>query len=151
MKSNATTVDQYIAELPENRKETIQKLRKIILKNKPAELKEQINCGMIGYVIPHSVYPKGYHCDPKSPLPLLNLASQKNYISLYNMCLYDDTGLLEWFKKEYSKHSDQKLNMGKCCIRFTKPEKIPYDLIAELISKINVDEYISHYESVVKH
>lgn len=106
--------------------------------------------GMLGYVVPHSRYPDGYHCDPKQPLPFINLASQKNHIALYHSGIYSDPELLNWFTNEWPKHASNKLGMGKSCIRFKNPKKIPFDLMAELIGKMTVDEWIEKYESAVK-
>jgi len=146
MQSTAKTPDQYIAELPDERKDAISELRKVILKNIPVGFKEEMSYGMIGYIVPHSIYPKGYHSTPKLPLPFINLASQKNYIALYHMGISADKELLRWFIEEYPKHSKSKLDMGKGCIRFKKPEHIPYKLVGELVSKITVDEWIKLYE-----
>jgi uncharacterized protein YdhG (YjbR/CyaY superfamily) len=146
MQSKAGTVEAYISELPADRQEAINTLRKIIKKNLPKGFSECMNYGMIGYVVPHSLYPKGYHCDPKLPLPFLGLASQKNAISFYHMGIYADTKLLDWFTKEYPKRSTAKLDMGKSCIRFKKPEQIPYDLIGELCSKMSPADWIKLYE-----
>jgi len=140
------TVDEYIAQLPEERKSVITKLRKIILTNISTGFEEMINYGMIGYVVPHSVYPAGYHCNTTLPLPFINLASQKNFIALYHMGIYANPDLLEWFKTEYSKHSTSKLDMGKSCIRFKKMEQIPFDLIGELVQKMTCDDWIKLYE-----
>ena len=106
--------------------------------------------GMIGYVIPHSIYPQGYHCTPKLPLPFLNIASQKNYVALYHMGIYADKDLLNWFTSAYKKISPRKLDMGKSCIRFKKQEDIPYELIAELVSKITPQDWIQSYENTIK-
>jgi hypothetical protein len=103
--------------------------------------------GMIGYVVPKSIYPSGYHCDTKLPLPFINLASQKNFIALYHMGIYADEKFLNWFVNEFPKHTKAKLDMGKSCIRFKKPEQIPFELIAELVSKISVQNWIDLYES----
>lgn len=149
MRSEATTPAKYIESLPEDRKKTINQLRKVILNNLPKGFKEVIAYGMLGYVIPHSIYPKGYHCDPKQPLPFINLASQKNFIAFYHMGLYMDKKLLDWFIKEYPKHSRLKPDMGKSCLRFKKPEDIPYDLIAELVKKISTNEWITIYEKAL--
>lgn len=150
MQSKATTVDEYIASLPEDRKEAIAKIRKIILKNIPKGFKEEMSYGMMGYVIPHSIYPAGYHCTPELPLPFMGLASQKNAISFYHMGIYADKKLLDWFIKEYPKHSKAKLDMGKSCIRFKKPENIPYDLIGELTTKMTPQDWIKLYETRFK-
>ena len=150
MQSKATTPEQYINELPEDRKVVIKRLRKIILDNLPKGFKECMNYGMLGYVVPHSIYPDGYHCDPKTPLPFMNLASQKNHIGFYHMGIYSDPKLLEWFTTEFPKHVPGKLDMGKSCMRFKNPEKIPFELIGELVSKVSVKDWIQRYESVIK-
>ena len=147
MQSKASSVDEYIQELPEDRKEVIQKLREIILKNLPKGFSEQIGYGMIGYVVPHSIYPSGYHCTPKLPLPFANIASQKNFIAFYHMGLYANPKLYEWFVSEFPKHSSAKLDMGKSCIRFKKMEEIPFELIGELATKTTVSDWISIYEN----
>lgn len=146
MQSKATTVEAYIAELPEDRQKPINELRKAILKNIPKGFKEGMGYGMIGYCVPHSIYPAGYHCDPKLPLPFVSLASQKNAISLYHMGIYSSPELLKWFTEEYAKAGVGKLDMGKSCIRFKKAEQIPFKLIGELMSKITVDKWIKLYE-----
>jgi hypothetical protein len=106
--------------------------------------------GMIGYVVPHSIYPAGYHCDTKLPLPFLNLASQKSHIAVYHMGIYADPELLNWFQSAYAAEVKGKLDMGKSCIRFKKPELIPYGLFAELASKMSVQDWISLYEKNYK-
>jgi hypothetical protein len=106
--------------------------------------------GMIGFVVPHSIYPDGYHCDPKLPLPFISIASQKNFIAVYHMGIYADRNLLEWFENEFPKHSKSKLDMGKSCIRFKKINEIPYELIGQLAGKVSVNEWIKTYESVFK-
>jgi uncharacterized protein YdhG (YjbR/CyaY superfamily) len=146
MKSTATTVEEYINTLPGDRKEAIEELRKVILKNLPKGFTETINYAMIGYVVPHTIYPKGYHCDVSLPLPFINIASQKNFIALYHMGLYSNKELLEWFTNEYPNYSRAKLDMGKSCIRFKKIDQIPYQLIAELTKKITVKDWIAMYE-----
>jgi len=146
MQSKASTVNDYIAELPADRKEAIIKLRKIIKRNLPKGFKEVMGYGMMGYVVPHRIYPKGYHCDPKQPLPFAGMASQKNNISFYHMGIYADPQLLQWFTAEYAQTGLGKPDMGKSCIRFKKMDKIPYALIGELCSKITVDQWISMYE-----
>lgn len=147
MQSKSNNVTDYLKELPEDRKIPMNKLREINIGNLPNGFVEQMSYGMIGYVVPHSTYPKGYHCDPKLPLPFINLASQKNFIALYHMGIYANPDLLEWFVDEFPKYSNQKLDMGKSCIRFKKIEQIPFNLIAELMRKISVDEWIKCYES----
>jgi Domain of unknown function (DU1801) len=147
MTSKATTPDQYVEELPADRKEAVTELRKIISKNIPKGFKEEMNYGMIGYVVPHSLYPAGYHCDTKMPLPFMNVASQKNFIAVYHMGIYAKPDLLKWFLEEFPKHSKKKLDMGKSCLRFKKPEDIPLKLIGELAQKITVKEWINIYEN----
>ncbi len=142
MQIKADNPEHYVEQLPEDRKQAVQKLRQLILKNLPKGFKETISYGMIGYVVPHSIYPKGYHADPKLPLPFINLASQKNYIALYHGSIYSDKDLSHWFTTQYSKHYSTKLDMGKSCIRFKKMDQIPFDLIGELVSKISVDQWI---------
>lgn len=146
MQSKATTIDQYLNELPEDRKVAMTKLRNEILKNIPKGFEETMSYGMIGYVVPHSLYPKGYHCDTKLPLPFMNIASQKNFIAVYNMCVYGDKKIYDWFVKEYTKASTLKLDMGKSCIRFKNPEKIPFELIGKLAAKITPQQWINIYE-----
>lgn len=150
MQSGATTVEEYFEDLPEERKAPMQRLRQVILENIPAGFSEEMNYGMVGYVVPHLTYPPGYHCDPKLPLPFANIASQKNFIALYHMGIYADKNMLDWFMSEYPKHSTAKLDMGKSCIRFKKPEQIPFELIGELMKKINVKEWIAKYEREIK-
>ena len=150
MQSTATSIDVYLEEISAETKDSFAKLRENILENIPNGFVEQISYGMIGYVVPHSIYPGGYHCDPKLPLPFINIASQKNFIALYHMGIYANPELLNWFITEYPKHSSQKLDMGKSCIRFKKMDQIPFELIAELVQKMSVQEWITCYESVVK-
>lgn len=150
MQSKATTVDQYLSEVPPERQEAINKLRKVILKNLPKGFKEVMGYGMMGYCVPHSIYPAGYHCNPKDPLPFAGMASQKNSINFYHMGIYADPKLLKWFIDEYKKTGLGKLDMGKSCIRFKKPENIPYKLIGELCSKITVEKWIETYEKNIK-
>lgn len=150
MTTKATTVDEYMKQLPDDRKEAIIQLRNIFLTHLPEGFDEMINYGMIGYVVPHSIYPKGYHCDPKLPLPFINIASQKNFIALYHMGIYANPELLAWFTTEYPRHTKAKLDMGKSCVRFKKPEQIPYTLIEELAKKISPEDWIKLYESAFK-
>jgi hypothetical protein len=150
MHSDAKTPDDYIETLPEDRQAAMSKLRKAVKKNLPKGFKEMMASGMLNWVVPHSVYPDGYHCDPKLPLPFLAIASQKNFIAVYHMGLYSDEKLLKWFTTEYPKHSKTKLDMGKSCIRFKKPEAIPFDLIGELASKMTPEEWIGVYETQLK-
>lgn len=150
MQSKAATPEDYLKELPEDRKEPMRKLRETILENLPEDFEECMQDGMIGYVVPHSVYPDGYHCDPKQPLPFMSIASQKNYIALYHSGIYSSPALLEWFKAEYPKYVKTKLDMGKSCIRFKKPEQIPFELIGELVQKMTAKDYIELYEKNVR-
>ncbi len=150
MQYEATSVDDYIDQIPADRKDAIKKLRKTISENLPKGFEEGINYKMIGYYVPHSKYPDGYHCDPKLPLPFMNVASQKNSINLYHSGIYADNKLLEWFVSEYPKHCKRKLDMGKSCIRFKKIDEIPYELIGELVTKMTADQWIATYEKVLK-
>ncbi len=150
MQIKAKSVKGYLQKVPQERVEYFKKLRKTILANLPKGFEEQLNYGMIGYVVPHEIYPAGYHCDPKLPLPFANIASQKNFIGFYHMGIYANPGLLEWFVKEYPKHCDTKLDMGKSCVRFKKIDKIPYDLIGKLMSKMSVNDWIKLYEKNIK-
>jgi hypothetical protein len=136
----------YIDALPDNRKQAILDIREALLTNLPKGFREEMSYGMLGYVVPHTLYPQGYHCDPKLPLPFISLASQKNFIALYHMGLYADKDLLDWFINEYPKHSKAKLDMGKSCIRFKKITDIPVGLIGELAAKMTVQEWITVYE-----
>ncbi|MBS9462750.1 DUF1801 domain-containing protein [Flagellimonas sp. 389] len=150
MTIDAKTPDEYISKLPEERKEAFSKLRKTIKTNLPTGFEECINYKMIGYVVPHSIYPEGYHCDPKLPLPFINIASQKHFIALYHSGIYADTELSDWFAREYSQVIKTKLDMGKSCIRFKKMESIPFELIAKLCQKMTVKDWISLYEKNIK-
>lgn len=150
MRSEAETPQEYIESLPDDRKEAMMQLRNVIVKNIPKGFKESMGYGMMGYVVPHSKYPDGYHCDPKQPLPFMGIASQKNFIAVYHMGIYADPKLLKWFTDEYPKHSKTRLDMGKSCIRFKKPDQIPFKLIGELASKMTPDDWIKRYESVLK-
>ena len=150
MQSKATTVEQYIQELPADRKQIIQNLRKEINRNIPKGFKEEMSYGFIGWVIPHSLYPQGYHCNPKLPLPFVNIASQKNFIALYHMGIYADPKLMDWFTEAYTRQFSKKPDMGKSCIRFKKEEEIPYKLIGELMKKITPKGWIETYEKQYK-
>ncbi len=147
MQSRAKTVKQYIDELPPDRKEAIQKLRKAIRDNLPKGFEEEMSYGMIGYVVPKSIYPKGYHTTPELPLPFMNIASQKNFVAVYHMLVYTDPELKEWFTTAYAKACKTKLDMGKSCIRLKKTEDIPYELIGKLAGKVTVKEWIQRYEA----
>ena len=150
MTSTATSPEQYIKESPADRKKAFAQLRDTVLKNLPKGFKEVMSYGMIGYVVPHDEYPDGYHCDPKLPLPFACIASQKNFIAFYHMGIYAMSELLKWFTTEYPKQSPAKLDMGKSCIRFKKPEHIPYKLIGELMKKVSVKDWIKVYGENVK-
>lgn len=150
MKRSFSTVNEYISSLEENRKEIINQLRKVINDNIPEGFQECINYNMIGWVVPHEVYPDGYHCSPELPLPFMNLASQKNYIALYHMGIYSNPELLDWFKNEYTSRCSHKLDMGKSCIRFKKMDQIPNDLIGELVQKMDHKKWIELYEKAIK-
>jgi uncharacterized protein YdhG (YjbR/CyaY superfamily) len=150
MQSDAKTVNEYFESLPDDRKDAMACLRKAILDNIPSGFSEQMSYGMVGYVVPHSIYPPGYHCDPKLPLPFVNIASQKNFIALYHMGIYSDKAILDWFTAEYPKHTSSKLDMGKSCIRFKKPEQIPFELIGQLMKKIAVEDWINKYKAAYK-
>ena len=150
MQSTATSIEAYLKEIPKERQEAFTKLRETILGNIPKGFVEQMSFNVIGYVIPHSIYPSGYHCNPRLPLPFINIASQKNFIALYHMGIYTKPELLHWFVTEYPKHSTQKLDMGKSCIRFKKMDQIPFELIALLVQKMSIQEWISCYESLIK-
>ena len=150
MTIDAQTPDEYISKLPEERKEAVSKLRTVIRENLPQGFQECISYKMIGFVVPHSLYPDGYHCDTKLPLPFINLASQKNFVALYHSGIYADKALLDWFVGEYPKHVTTKLDMGKSCIRFKKMENIPYELIGELCKKMTPKEWIELYEKNIK-
>ena len=148
MHSNTASVEEYINLVPAAQREAIISLRKVIRENIPTGFAEEISYGMIGYVVPHSLYPKGYHCNPKLPLPFLNIAAQKNFIALYHMGLYSNPVLLNWFTDEFLNHSKKKPDMGKSCIRFKNQETIPYQLIGELAKRMSVQEWIDTYESI---
>ncbi|WP_271406361.1 DUF1801 domain-containing protein [Tenacibaculum soleae] len=150
MQYEANSPEEYIAQIPEERQEIMQNLRVIIKDNLPTGFEEGINYNMIGYYVPHSIYPDGYHCDTSLPLPFMNIASQKNSINLYHSGIYAKKELLDWFVAEYPKYCKRKLDMGKSCIRLKKTDDIPYNLIAELCTKMTVDEWITIYESAVK-
>jgi hypothetical protein len=150
MQSKAATVEEYLELLPADRKTILTALRKEIRKNLPKGFKEEMSYGMIGYVVPHSIYPDGYHCTPELPLPFMSIASQNNFIAVYHMGVYADKKLLEWFTKEYPKHSPARLDMGKSCLRFKKPEQIPLKLIGELAGKMTPQQWITLYEKNLK-
>ena len=150
MTIEAKNPQEYLENVPEERKIAFRKLYDVINKNLPKGFEEQISYGMIGWVVPHSIYPKGYHCSPELPLPFLSIASQKNFVAVYHMGIYADETLLNWFVEEYPKHYKRKLDMGKSCIRFKKMEEIPFELIGELCGKMTVQQWIDLYEGVFK-
>lgn len=150
MQSKAATPKEYLEGLPPERKAAMAELRKVINGNLPKGFEETMTYGMLGWVVPHSLYPAGYHCDPKLPLPFLSIASQKNFIAVYHMGVYADPPLLKWFTGEYAKQVKGKLDMGKSCLRFKKPEQIPFKLIGDLASKLTPKQWIATYEKNVK-
>lgn len=147
MTYNAQTVEEYIDQIPEKRKDTFNKLRSIIQESIPEGFEEIISYSFPSYVVPLSIYPKGYHCKKNEPLPFISIANQKNFIALYHMGIYAKPQILEWFEIEYAKQGIGKLDMGKSCIRFKNMKKIPYDLIRELVGKISVEDWINDYEN----
>jgi Domain of unknown function (DU1801) len=149
MQSKVTTVEQYLSELPEDRRQAIEAVRQVILKNLDKDYEEGMQYGMIGYYVPHRMYPAGYHCDPKQPLTFAGLASQKNHMSLYLMCIYGDSNHLKWFREAWAK-TGKKLDMGKSCVRFKKLEDIPLDVIGEVIKRVPARKYVEYCESALK-
>ena len=150
MKATGNTVKEILTNLPEDRTEPFNKLHEVIVENLPKGFEAAISYGGLGYVVPHTIYPAGYHCKPSEPLPFAGIASQKNSINFYHMGIYSDQKLFEWFVTEYPKYSKQKLDMGKSCVRFKKLDKIPYKLIAKLMKKMSVNEWINIYETNLK-
>jgi hypothetical protein len=148
MTSNAKTVDEYLASLPEDRRTAIAAVRDVILKNLDPDYAERVLYGMLGYVVPHSLFPAGYHCDPTKPLCYAGLASQKNYMSIYLMCIYGSTEQAKWFNDAWKK-TGKKLDMGKSCIRFKKVEDLALDVIGEAIKRVPAKKYIAQYESIL--
>ena len=142
--------EAYINLLPSDRRDALAALRRVLKENLPAGFAETMGYGMIGYVVPHALYPAGYHCNPQLPLPFISIASQKNFIAVYHMGLYADQELLGWFVQEYPKHGQSKLDMGKSCIRFKKTDAIPYRLLGELARKMSVPDWVALYESRLK-
>ena len=150
MQYDATSPEDYISQVPEERQETLKKLRKVINDNLPKDFQEGMIYKMIGYYVPHSVYPDGYHCSPEVPLPFMSFASQKNSVNLYHSGIYAKPELHDWFVNEYPKHCKRKLDMGKSCIRFKKMDEIPFELIGELTRKMTCEEWIDIYETALK-
>lgn len=145
MQSKATTVEEYLEELTDGRREAVTAVRNVILKNLPKGYEEGMQYGMIGYFVPHSIYPDGYHCNPEQPLPFASVASQKNYISIYLMCVYSNLQHKEWFREAWEK-TGTKLNMGKSCVRFKKIEDVPLQVIGQAVKKVPVKKFIQSYE-----
>ena len=150
MKAEGTTVNEILTNLPEDRIEPFNKLHDVIVENLPKGFEAAISYGGLGYVVPHTIYPAGYHCKPIEPLPFAGIASQKKSINFYHMGMYTNPALLDWFVKEYPQHTKQKLDMGKSCIRFNKIDDIPYKLIGELMQKMSVDDWINIYKKELK-
>jgi len=150
MTYEATSPAEYIEQIPEDRKPVFERLIKTIKDNLPSGFEEGMLYKMPGFYVPLSTYPDGYHCQPNSPLPFINIASQKASINLYHSGIYAKPELHDWFVNEYPKHSKYKLDMGKSCIRFKRINDIPFDIIAELCQKMEVDEWISIYEKAIK-
>lgn len=150
MISDAKTVKEYLKQIPDEQKEVFCQIRDSITRNLPAGFEEVMNYGMIGYVVPHSMYKDGYHCNPKLPLPFMALAAQKNFIAFYHMGLYAKPALYDWFTKAYLKSTPTKLDMGKSCLRFKKTAQVPYSLIGDLVQKMTPEEWIAIYESQYK-
>lgn len=148
MKSRATNIKEYLAELPEDRRKAIKIVRDVILKNLPKGYEEILQNGAIGYVVPHSIYPAGYHCDPKQPLPYVGLASQKNHMAIYMMCIYSDPDQEKWFRDAWTK-TGLKLDMGKSCVRFKKIEDVPLDVVGKAIKRVPVKKFIDFYEKII--
>ena len=147
MKIKANNILEYKKNVPEDKKDVFDKLMKTVRENIPKGFSEELSYGIPAWVVPHSLYPKGYHCSPELPLPFVSIASQKNFIALYHMGIYATTELLDWFMKEYPKHSKRKLDMGKSCVRFKKMDEIPFELIGKLMQKMTPKDWIKKYES----
>ena len=150
MEPTSKKVEAYLYALPDDRREALSTLRASILAHLPEGFREEMSYGTIGYVVPHGIYPSGYHCDPRLPLPFMNIASQKRHVAIYHMGLYAMPSLMEWFLDEYGKTVAAKPDMGKSCIRFRNPGKIPFGLIGELAGKVEAREWIRVYEGTLK-
>lgn len=146
MISKAKTVKEYLSSLPADRRAALSAVRAVIRKNLDKGYKEGLQYGAIGYYVPHSVYPAGYHCDPKQPLPFVGLGSQKNHMSFGIMTLYLDPEADAWFRREWAK-TGKKLDMGKVCIRFRKLEDLPLELIGRAIARVPVADCVALYEA----
>ncbi len=149
MQSKAATVEEYLASLPEDRRTALEKVREVFLANLGPEFREGMQYGMIGYFLPHEVYPPGYHCDPKQPLPFAGLASQKNHMGMYLFCLYAGGEELERFRAAWEK-TGKKLDMGKACIRFKKIEDVPLGVVGATVRRMTAKKFIAHYEGAIK-
>jgi hypothetical protein len=149
MQSKAKTVKEYLASLPEDRRAALETVRKVILANLDKDYEEGMQYGMIGYYVPHRVYPAGYHCDPKQPLPFAGLASQKNHMSLYLMCVYGSPEQAEAFRQAWEK-TGRKLDMGKSCVRFKRVEDLALNVIGETIKRSTVKRVVAHYEAMIR-
>lgn len=150
MRSEAANPKEYLDSLPDDRQAVMKKLHAVVSKNLPKGFESSMSYGMLTYVVPHTIYPKGYHCDPKQALPFMSIASQKNFIAVYHMGIYANKALHDWFVLEYAKTTKLKLDMGKSCIRFKKPEQIPVELIGTLATKLTVKDWINLYETNLK-
>ncbi len=150
MTISAQSVEDYYNKIPPQHKAAMEGLRRVIRENIPEGFAEALSYGAPGFVVPHSLYPSGYHCKPQEALPFITLMSQKHYIGLYHLGIYADAELLNWFQEEYPKHSPTRLDMGKSCIRFKKMDDIPYALISELASRMSVQQWLSIYEARIK-
>jgi len=150
MKISATSISEYLSQLPDERQVVIERLLDVFSTNLPAGFEQGLNYGMPSFYVPHSLYPNGYHCDPKLPLPFINIASQKNFVALYHMGIYASEELLVWWQEEYPKHAKYKLDMGKSCIRFKRLDDIPWSLLKELAKKMTPEDWIENYEANYK-
>jgi hypothetical protein len=150
MTSKETTIERYFASLPADRVAAMEKLYKVLKKKLPKGFEATMQYGMVTFVVPHKLYPSGYHCKPSDALPFVSIASQKNFIALYHMGIYSDAALLKWFTDEHARVSNKKLDMGKSCVRYKKPEDIPFDLIGELATKLTPQQWITQYEKALK-
>ena len=145
-----STVAAYLKSLEKSRIEPMTQLIETIRESLPAGFEERINYGMPSWVVPHDTYPDGYHVDPTLPLPFLSVASQKRHVAVYHMGIYADAKLMAWFEAAYPKHSTTKLDMGKSCIRFKNPARIPHALLGQLCKKMTPKQWIKRYEANVK-
>jgi hypothetical protein len=148
MQSKATSVEAYLAELPVDRRTALEAVRRVIRANLDKDYEEGMQYGMIGYYVPHRVFPAGYHCDPRQPLMFAGLAAQKNHLALYLMCAYGHEATAEWFRDAWEK-SGKKLDMGKSCLRFKKVEDLALDVLGELIRRVPTAKYLQHYEAIL--